>query len=164
MDMKMEAVGASDRNEVGELLDAVFAPSMFESTLMAGLRHAGREVCERVVRNGGRIIAHVAFTNAYRGTLPIGLHLAPVSVHPGCQRQGVGTFLLTQALAEPGVAERAVFVLGDPRYYGRFGFQRIARPRCPFDRHNQHFQALRWTANDDFAVGYEPEFQRAGRG
>jgi putative acetyltransferase len=162
--MKMEAVGASDWDDVGELLDAAFSPSTFESTLMAGLRHAGREVCEWVVRKDGRIIAHVAFTNAYRGTLPIGLHLAPVSVHPGCQRQGIGTFLLTQALAARGVAERAVFVLGDPRYYGRFGFQRIARPRCPFDRHNQHFQALRWTANDDFAVGYEPEFQRAGRG
>jgi len=159
MDRKRDAVGAGDWNEVGQLLVAAFGPSKYESALMARLRRAGREVREWMVRKDGRIIAQVAFTNAYRGASPIGLQLAPVSVHPAWQRRGIGTFLLSQSLAVPGIAGTAVFVLGDPHYNGRFGFQLVARPRCPFDPDDQHFQALRWTSADDFTVGYEPEFQ-----
>jgi putative acetyltransferase len=50
--------------------------------------------------------------------------LGPLAVAPGYQRQGVGNALVQaglQRLAALGV--RQVFVLGDPTYYGRFGFR-----------------------------------------
>lgn len=49
--------------------------------------------------------------------------LGPIAVAPGHQRQGVGARLITRALelvAAAGVP--AVFLYGDPDYYGRFGF------------------------------------------
>lgn len=49
--------------------------------------------------------------------------LAPLAVDPSVQRQGAGGALVRHGLKmleERGVAD--VFVLGDPAYYGRFGF------------------------------------------
>ena len=51
-----------------------------------------------------------------------------------------------------------VFVLGDPKYYLRFGFFRVREPRCPFDATNEHFMALRFTGNAPFIIGYEKDF------
>jgi putative acetyltransferase len=50
--------------------------------------------------------------------------LSPLSVVPEHQRQGVGGQLVRHAIA--GARELgapALFLEGDPRYYGRFGFQ-----------------------------------------
>lgn len=49
--------------------------------------------------------------------------LAPLAVAPERQRQGIGAALVAAALAAAaGGGWRAVFVLGDPAYYRRFGF------------------------------------------
>ena len=143
------------------MLDRAFAPSTFESSLMLALRRSGRDVLEWVLRSNGRIAAHVAFTRAYRERSVIGFHLAPVAVHPELQRRGFGAALISETLAAPGIATSPVFVVGDPKYYARFGFQRVVNPNCPFDPGNHHFQALRWVSDDAFTIGYEPEFQSA---
>ena len=65
---------------------------------------------------------HVAFTRAFVDGVPV-LALAPLAVAPAHQRRGIGSTLvragLTQAHAD---GEGTVVVLGDPAYYGRFGF------------------------------------------
>lgn len=51
------------------------------------------------------------------------LGLAPLAIHPDCQGRSLGSALVRAALAKAGaVGARAVFVLGDPDFYGRFGF------------------------------------------
>lgn len=51
------------------------------------------------------------------------LVLSPLSVDPSAQRRGIGTALVRAALREAEAAGApAVFLEGDPRYYGRFGF------------------------------------------
>jgi putative acetyltransferase len=159
--MNADAISIDDWTEVDQLLKFAFAGSTFESTLVMSLRHAGRDIIERIIRQDGRIVAHLALSIAYRGPAPIGFHLAPVAVHPDYQRHGFGTSIVFQALAETRVAEASIFVLGDPRFYGRFGFRRVQKPSCSFDPGNQHFQALRWACDDEFTIGYEPEFQEA---
>ena len=156
--MKADPVAPGDWDEITALLDRTFAPSAFESALVLALRNAGREVLEWVMRGDGRITAHIAFTKAYRDNVAIGFHLAPLGVHPDFQRRGVGATLVAEALVSPRIAAVPVFVLGDPKYYVRFGFKRVANPTCPFDPGNQHFQALRWASDDSFTIGYEPEF------
>lgn len=157
--MNADAICIDDWTEVDQLLKFAFAGSTFESALVMRLRHAGRDIIERIIRRDGQIVAYVAISIAYRGPAPIGFHLAPVAVHPDYQRHGLGTSIVFQALAETRVAEASIFVLGDPRFYGRFGFRRVQKPSCSFDPGNQHFQALRWTCDDEFTIGYEPEFQ-----
>ena len=50
--------------------------------------------------------------------------LAPVAVLPRHQRRGLGTRLIENGLAQLSrLHSEAVFVLGDPAYYARFGFQ-----------------------------------------
>jgi len=159
--MKADRVAPGDSAEITALLDRAFSPSTFESLLMLSLRGSGREVLEWVIRSNGRIAAHIAFTRAYRERSAIGFHLAPVAVQPDLQRRGFGTALISETLVAPGIATAPVFVVGDPKYYVRFGFERAANPICPFDPDNQHFQALRWVSDDVFTIGYEPEFHNA---
>lgn len=159
--MKPDAVVADDFAEITALLDRAFSPSTAESSLVLALRRTGRQVHEWIIRSNGQIVAHLAFTRAYRRGSAIGFHLAPVAVHPDFQRRGFGTALISETLAAPSIAASPVFVLGDPDYYARFGFQRVARPSCHFDPGNKHFQALRWVSDDVFTIEYEPEFQNA---
>lgn len=60
--------------------------------------------------------------------------LAPLAVAPEMQGMGVGRQLIESGLA--ALRKRGaelVFVLGDPRYYGRFGFSTGHKVRAPHD-------------------------------
>ena len=62
-----------------------------------------------------------------------GALLAPLGVLPAFQKQGVGSALVRQGLArlkEMGI--RQVFVLGDPNYYSRFGFEAEQQVKPPY--------------------------------
>ena len=73
-----------------------------------------------------RVIGHILFTAArIEGRDPTlrSAILAPLTVHPDHQRQGIGGRLIQQGLCElreQGVV--LVFVLGHPAYYARHGF------------------------------------------
>lgn len=70
------------------------------------------------------LIAHVMFTKGGVGgnRLHVAL-LGPLAVAPVWQRKGAGSLIVRdglQRLRHDGIGH--VFVLGDPEYYGRFGF------------------------------------------
>jgi putative acetyltransferase len=79
------------------------------------------------------IIGHINFTfcNVEGEERKVAL-LAPLAVTPALQKQGIGSRLIQtgfEKLKKAGIAH--IFVLGDPAYYGRFGFRtedRIATP------------------------------------
>ena len=53
------------------------------------------------------------------------LLLAPLSVVLDCRSRGIGAALVRDALRKAcGREEQAVVLVGDPAYYGRFGFRR----------------------------------------
>ncbi|MEU9128163.1 N-acetyltransferase [Kitasatospora sp. NPDC048540] len=90
------------------------------------------------------IVGHVLLTRLRVGDGD-GLSMAPVAVAPEWQRKGVGAALVRAALAAAETAgERLVVVLGDPDYYGRFGFEPASRHRIsgPFEAPDAYFQAL----------------------
>jgi putative acetyltransferase len=159
--MKPEPVVAGDFEAISTLLVTAFGSSTCEASLISSLRIARRPLLEWVIRDHECITAYVAFTLAYRSFQTIGFHLAPVAVLPGNQRKGFGTALIGHALLDPRLASSSIFVLGSPHFYSRFGFEHVERPLCPFDPGNAHFQALRWSSQDLFSIGYEPEFTNA---
>lgn len=60
--------------------------------------------------------------------------LGPIAVHPDAQKQGIGGKLIRRGfdfMKENGVSE--VYVLGDPAYYGRFGFQQCDHVSAPYN-------------------------------
>ncbi|SCA57101.1 Uncharacterized N-acetyltransferase YjhQ [Candidatus Terasakiella magnetica] len=71
----------------------------------------------------GQIVAHILFTKASVDSTSAYL-LAPLAVHPDVQYKGWGKRLINaglKSLKKMGVD--LVFVLGDPNYYPRSGFQ-----------------------------------------
>lgn len=73
------------------------------------------------------------------------LALAPVSIHPDYQKQGIGSMLMNRGLKnakESGYT--SVIVLGHPDYYPRFGFKPASLwgIEAPFDVPEEAFMAL----------------------
>lgn len=105
--------GAFGRPDEAELVDALRRdPAAWDPD-----RSLVAEVDGDVV--GHVLLTRVAVTTADGVRSPV-LALAPLGVRPEFQRRGVGTALVSGALAVAGLLP--VVVLGDPAYYGRFGF------------------------------------------
>jgi putative acetyltransferase len=69
------------------------------------------------------VVGHVLCTRGHVGGAPV-LALGPLTVRPDRQRAGVGSALMHAVLgAGDALGEPLVALLGDPRYYGRFGFR-----------------------------------------
>jgi len=135
------------RDETGCDADAVYAvvSSAFgrhgEAQLVRDLHVAGDAVVALVAEDDSHIIGHVLLS---RLVAPFpALALAPVSVLPGRQGTGVGSALVREALRRAAEGHwRAVFVLGDPKYYGRFGFSTAAAAGFSSPYAGEYFMGL----------------------
>ncbi|MCX4745136.1 N-acetyltransferase [Kitasatospora sp. NBC_01287] len=108
------------------------------------------------VDEGGLVVAHALLTRLRIGDGQ-GLALAPVAVAPEWQRRGVGKRVVRAALeAAEQAGERLVVVLGDPGYYGRFGFTPAAEYGVsgPYEVPDEVFQVLALPAYDDAPRGH----------
>lgn len=111
--------------DVIALLNEAFFPSVEESRLVEALMWSDGYLPEYniVAEKAGRIVGHILLTRVFAVDGTALLLVAPLAVALDAQRSGIGTALVEYALAyarEHG--ETAVFVYGDPAYYGRFGF------------------------------------------
>jgi putative acetyltransferase len=156
--MKIQKLAVEHRPKAYALLQRAFPYSDYEAALVKNLHDNGRSLHEWVCIHTGKVIAYIAFSNAYNGSDICGLHLAPMAVAPDFQKQGVGSELLRFALRQEAIKSQPLFVLGEPGYYSRFGFEPCRLPVCPFDKNNAHFLSMRNTIATYFVVGYEPEF------
>jgi len=161
--MKIQKVTIENRPRVYALLQRAFPGSACEANLVRKLHENGRDLHEWVCIHTSKIIAYIAFTPAYHGKEVCGLHLAPMAVAPDFQRQGIGAELLHFSLRQEAVKSQPLFVLGEPGYYQRFGFEPCSLPICPFDTDNAHFLSMRNPGDAEFIVGYEPEFKAAAK-
>lgn len=106
-------IAAFGRAEVAELSEALTATAQGQSY---------------VAEADGQLVGHVqlsrSWVDAARELVPVQV-LSPLSVLPACQGNGIGGSLVRHALAEASLmGAPALFLEGDPRYYGRFGFAR----------------------------------------
>ncbi|MFE6967675.1 GNAT family N-acetyltransferase [Agromyces sp. NPDC057679] len=70
----------------------------------------------------GAVVGYCITTRGWIGDRPA-LGLGPIGVDPGVQRGGIGSALVRETLRLATVrGEWVVALLGDPAYYGRFGF------------------------------------------
>jgi len=98
-----------------------------EADLVDRLRDAGADKVALVAEVSGVIAGQVLFSPVTVESSPddsAALGLAPLGVLPAHQRQGIGSALTHAGLAAcRDLGCGAVFVLGHPEYYPRFGFQ-----------------------------------------
>lgn len=145
MSVPVRVETAADRDAVWQAHRLAFGRND-EADLVNALHDGGFVRLSLVAEKDAQVVGHVLFSD-----LPIvedagtvaALALAPLAVLPDHQRQGVGAALMHRGLEmcrEHG--HRIVIVLGDPRYYGRFGFssELAARLGSPFPR--AAFQAV----------------------
>jgi putative acetyltransferase len=114
-----------DHDAVRELNRLAFGGND-EADIVDRLRNAGLVVASLVAIEKDEIMGHILFSE-----LPIetdqgiigAISLAPMSVHPKYQRQGVGSALVREGLELCRQRGKSiVVVVGHPEYYPRFGF------------------------------------------
>ena len=113
-----------------------------ERQLVDDLRAADQIAVSLIAEQEGRIISHVLWSRI-DGPMRA-LALGPVAVHPGAQRQGVGSALIREGMRQAQAEGwEAVFVYGAPSYYSRFGFDVDAAKGfvCPYS--GRHFMVQR---------------------
>ena len=118
----------ADAASVRALIDAAFANAPYasgtEAAILDRLRTDGDLAIALVAAGKDAILGQVAFSPAQAGGEAGWLALGPVAVAPSWQRRGVGHALITEGLAQARAAgARGVVLIGDPAYYGRFGFR-----------------------------------------
>ena len=100
--------------------EAAFGQSA-EARLVDDLRTAGDSIFSLVAVDNGTVVGHALFSRM-KAPFPA-LALAPVAVLPERQRMGVGSRLISEGIARSEAAGwLGIFVLGDPAFYRRFGF------------------------------------------
>ncbi len=93
----------------------------------------------------GKIVGHILFTKVQIGTRPA-LALAPLSVLPKYQRQGIGTALIKEGHKQAAALGYGYsVVLGSETYYPRMGYvmARTYGILPPFDVPNKNFMACK---------------------
>jgi len=156
--MKIRKLIPENYDKTSALLKRSFPGSSYEVQLVEKFHKNGIIVHEWVCIHINRVIAYIAFSNAYDGDKVCGLHLAPLAVKPEFQKQGIGSELMRFVLRQPVIMEKTIFVLGAPNFYQKFGFELCTIPICPFDKKNNHFLSIRNNNHSQFTVGYESEF------
>jgi predicted N-acetyltransferase YhbS len=125
----------------GEAIDAVtrdaFAGLSFSSGtehfIVRALRRADALTVSLVAVAAGAVVGHVAASPVRVSGRSLGwFGLGPVSVAPARQRQGIGSALVHAALLKLRADGAAgCVVLGNPAFYGRFGFARSTGLHLP---------------------------------
>ncbi len=138
--LNVRSASSPDRARIRQLIAEAF-PTDAESTLVDRLYDGDFVRVSLVADVGVRIVGQILFSGLVVetawGSLSA-LALAPLCVHPEYQRRGIGSELLRRGLDHCRDAGHAiVFVLGDPKFYGRFGFSHAlaarfdCRYQCP---------------------------------
>jgi putative acetyltransferase len=110
----------ADYAAIRSIVTEAFAGEI-EADLIDALRADGDSVISLVAEEGEGIAGHVLFSRMDAPFRALGL--GPVAVLPARQRSGIGAALIRAGIEEARrQGWQGVFVLGDPAYYKRFGF------------------------------------------
>lgn len=137
----------SDIQQIDAVTKAAFQSAAHasgtESFIIRALRTSGQLTLSLVAEDNEALIGHVAISPVEISSGEKGwFGLGPVSVLPGWQGTGVGSALIKTALTElKQSGARGCVVLGEPAYYGRFGFTTDARLLFP-EAPPEYFQVL----------------------
>lgn len=132
-----------DRDSVHSVVTAAFGQPA-EALLVRRLQSDGDAVIALVAAEERRVVGHVLMSRMV-APFPV-LALAPVSVIPEKQGEGIGSALISEALSRATRGRwLAVFVLGDAKYYARFGFSRTLAAGFESPYAGDHFMALALT-------------------
>jgi len=118
----------SDVRAITDITKAAFENHPYsnntEQFIINALRAANALTVSLVAEIDGKLVGHIAFSPV---TFSDGSEnwygLGPISVLPDCQKQGIGTKLVSEGLSLlKALGAEGCVLVGDPNYYKRFGF------------------------------------------
>ncbi len=114
-----------------------------EQYIISALRRASQLTISLVGLEGDVVVGHIAISPVTISSGEVEWYgLGPIAVRPDRQGKGIGSQLIRDALAElEQQGASGCVVLGNPDYYGRFGFKAhpgLTLPGVP----QKYFQAL----------------------
>ena len=119
----MREMKRGEEDAVTALLTAAFARPD-EARLVEALRKSRAIAGEMVLPMDGEVIGYAALSKMVS---PKGwLCLAPVAIHPDFQARGFGRRLTGMITQWAEISGQTLVVLGDPKFYTRCGFTKIA--------------------------------------
>lgn len=153
MEVVIRRETAADCEAIRQVLVAAFEnhphSNQTEHLLVERLRDQAALTISLVAEAEGIVVGHIAFspvTVAGRSCDWYGL--APVSVLPEFQGEGIGTRLIREGMAQLQLlGAQGCVLLGEPEYYGRFGFavlDGLTLPGVP----PEYFLAFRFTQEE----------------
>ncbi len=164
MTMDIRAEQPADTAAIRAVTSAAFETAPHsggnEADIVEALRTSGALTLSLVAVHREQVVGHVAFSPIeVAGTVEAWFGLGPVSVSPDFQRMGVGLGLIREGLSRlRAQGAGGCVVLGEPDYYGRFGFD--SDPALRFlDEPSPYFQRLVFSgAPPEGLVRYHPAF------
>ncbi len=162
--MEIRAERLDDAGTIAALVAAAFADAPHadgtEAAIVDGLRNAGALALSLVAVTSGHIVGYVAFSPVtVEGAAGGWFGLGPVAVELAHRRRGIGAALIQAGLARLRAdGAHGCVVLGDPDYYGRFGFEHDPSLHYP-DAPAPFFQRIVFERPAPHgAVAYHPAF------
>lgn len=152
-----------DIEAIRNVVEAAF-PTNSEAVLVNNLRADGDAIISLVAIEDDNIIGHILLSKMCAPIRALGL--APVAVLPQKQGQGIGGSLIKSAIEEARKdCWEAVFVLGNPNIYSKFGFSLDMAKGFNCAYSGPHFMAI--SLGNDLSlhqgeVIYAPAFSRLG--
>ena len=133
-ELKIRECRAEDRGAVEALYPRAFPDEDLLPVVRDLLDDPGHTVALVAVIDG-KVVGNIIFTRCGVDDCKADVALlAPLAVEPAQQGKGVGSALVRsglQRLDEEGIG--AVYVLGDPAYYGRLGFAPERSVKAPYE-------------------------------
>ncbi len=139
-----------------------------EANLVDVLRRHWEVILSLVAEVDGEVVGHALLTQVTLMPTVPGLRmvgLGPIAVRPEFQGRGIGSQLIREAIRQAGLEGwQAIVVLGDPSFYGRFGFVPASQygVSCEFRVRQDSFLVLELRSGTlegiQGTVRYQPEF------
>ncbi|MES2032886.1 MAG: N-acetyltransferase [Pseudomonadota bacterium] len=140
--MNIRPGAAEDHAAIHAVVEAAFGQPD-EADLVDALRADGDALVELVAEDDGAIVGHILFSPLATDAGARFAALAPLSVLPGRQKDGVGTMLMQvghELCRAAGV--EALIVLGHSDYYPRVGYSAAAAKTVAAPFSGPSFMAL----------------------
>lgn len=145
--MSIRAATLKDRDSIRDVEEHAFGQQA-EAGLVDALVRDGDTVLELVAQEDGQVVGHILFSRLYveqGGARHPAVALAPLAVEPSFHGTGIGGALIREAhLRLRQAGETLSIVLGDPDYYGRFGYSHARAAGFSSVYQCEELQALAW--------------------
>jgi putative acetyltransferase len=161
--MSIRTATPRDRDAIREVEEHAFGQKA-EAGLVDALVANGDTVLELVAEEDGAVVGHILFSRLYvqSGVSQYpAVALAPLAVEPSFHKSGIGGALVREAhIRLKDAGETLSIVLGEPAYYGRFGYSHERAAGFASDYQCEALQALAWSAEApvEGALVYAPPF------